>query len=164
MSAFAKVLCAWLGFLLGLVSPAWSIEVGQPLPDFSLQTFDGHTASRTAMAGRPALLIFWNTWCPICMLELPRINRLAEKFGARGLTLLAINTAISDSESKARSYWSKSGFGFSSGIDLDFEIGQAFGVRGVPTVFLVDAKGVVRYKHALLPQDIEERLMHLTRD
>jgi peroxiredoxin len=144
------------------LSPAWSVEVGDPLPDFVIQTFDGTTSSRATLDGRPLLLVFWNTWCPICMQELPKINRLAEEFGRRGLAVLAINTAINDNEGKARVHWKERGYVFPSGFDHDFEIGQAFAVRGVPTIFLVDSKGGVRYKQAKVPEDMEERFKQLT--
>ena len=95
------------------------------------------------------------------MRDLPKINRLAEEFVPRGLAVLAINTALNDSESKARAYWKKSGHGFPAGFDHSFEIGQAFKVRGVPTVFLVDSRGAVRYKHPLPPKDMDVRFKQL---
>jgi len=145
------------------VSPGWSVEVGERLPDFSIQTFDGATVSPSTLAGRPLMVIFWNTWCPNCMRELPEVNRLAGKFAPRGLAVLAANTAVNDSEKKARAYWLKQGFVFPSGFDHDFEIGDAFGVRGVPTIFLIDSKGIVLYKQALVPENMEERLEQLLR-
>jgi peroxiredoxin len=158
-----RIILSILFILSGIaVSPGWSVEVGERLPDFAVQTFDGATSSRATLEGRPLLLIFWNTWCPNCMRELPKINRLAKEFGPRGLAVLAINTAINDSETKARAYWLKHELVFPSGFDHDFEIGQAFRVWGVPTIFLVDSKGVVRYKHAQVPENMEERFKQLT--
>lgn len=155
------VFTAMLLFLTTLVSPGWGAEVGESMPDFSFQTFDGKQSSRTSLEGKPLLLVFWNTWCPNCMRELPEINRLAEKFGPRGLAVLAINTAINDSETKARTYWEKQAYVFPSGFDRYFEIGDVFKVRGVPTIFLIDSKGIVQYKQAQLPKDVEDRLEHL---
>lgn len=152
------------GLLMFTVTAAqsWSVELGEPMPDFSIQTFDGKVLARTDMEGRPALLVFWNTWCASCRRELPSINRLAEKFGPQGLAVLAINTGFNDSEDKARTYWKKYAFGFPAGFDHRFAVGQSFQVRGVPTIFLVDALGIVRYKQASLPNDIDQRLKQLT--
>ena len=94
------------------------------MPDFAIQTFDGSLSSRAALEGKPVLLIFWNTWCPYCMGELPEINRVAEKFGPRGLAVLAINTGINDSESKARAYWKKQQYVFPAGFDRDFDMAR----------------------------------------
>lgn len=144
------------------VSPCWSIEVGELLPDFSVEAFDGNTYSRASLAGRPVLLVFWNSWCDVCLQELPKVRRLNDKFGPRGLAVLAVNTAINDSESKARAYWKMHGHTFPTGFDHYFELGTAFGVMGVPTIFLADPQGMVRYKHARIPENIEERLEQLT--
>lgn len=162
MTRTAKILSVVFCLLVAMATPGWSIEVGQPSADFSIQAFDGRNFSRATLEGKPFLLVFWNTWCPICMQELPKINRLAERLGPGGPAILGINTGINDNESKARAYWEKSGYVFSSGFDRHFEITTAFRVRGVPTIFLVDSKGVVRYKQAQLPEDIEDRLKQLS--
>ena len=148
--------------LMSTLSPGWGAEVGEPLPDFTVQTFDGKSLSRASFAGKPLLLVFWNTWCSDCMRELPGLNRLIGKFTPGSLAALAINTGLNDSESKARAYWKKYGYVFPTGFDHSFEIGTAFRVRGVPTVFLVDSKGIVSYKQSLLPKDMEERIKRLT--
>jgi cytochrome c biogenesis protein CcmG, thiol:disulfide interchange protein DsbE len=144
-----------------LVSPGWSLEVGAAIPEFALKSLAGDTVTRESLAGKPALLVFWNTWCPICREELPLINRLAGKYATKGVTVLAINTGLNDSESKTRAYWKKSGYQFPTGFDGSFAIGEAFGVRGVPTVLLVDAKGVVRYQSPLFPENMDERIRQL---
>lgn len=162
MANIAKIPRIALWLLILMASPVWGAEVGELMPDFTIQTFDGKLLSRATFAGRPMLLVFWNTWCDDCMRDLPKINRLAQEFVPRGLAVLAINTALNDSESKALAYWKKSGYGFPTGFDHSFEIGQAFKVRGVPTVFLIDSKGVVRYKHPLPPKDMDVRFKQLT--
>jgi thiol-disulfide isomerase/thioredoxin len=162
MARIRYIPLAVLLLLLVTVSPGWSIEVGEHLPDFAVRTFAGNTLSRATLAGKPLLLVFWNTWCVDCMRELPKINRLAERFGPLGVAVVAVNTGLNDSESKARAYWKRSGYLFPSGYDHSFELGTAFRVPGVPTVFLVDAGGIVRYKNSLIPGDIEERLRALT--
>lgn len=158
--AGSALIVAWL--LTGICSPVWSIEVGDTLPDFTVQTFEGNRFSKASVEGKAMLLVFWNTWCPDCMRELPKINRLAGQLGPKGLAVFAVNTAMNDSETKARAYWNKSEYMFPSAFDRYFELGHVFGVRGVPTVFLVDSKGVVRYKNPRLPEDMEERFRGLS--
>ncbi len=148
--------------LIFTLPAAWGAEVGESLPDFSIQTFDGKSLSRASFVGKPLLLVFWNTWCSDCMRELPEINRLAQEFVPRGLAVLAVNTGLNDTESKARKYWKKYGYGFPTGFDHSFAIGTAFRVRGVPTVFLVDSKGIVRYKNPQPPKNMEARFKLLT--
>ena len=161
MSGSFKIMWMALFFLLVTAAGVWAVEVGEPAPDFTIRTFDNTSLSRTALAGKPLMLVFWNTWCPDCMKELPEINRIVEKLGRGELTVLAVNTGLNDSESKARAYWKKYGYVFPVGFDHSFEIGQAFRVIGVPTVFLIDSKGIVRYKNPLVPGNIEERIKKL---
>ena len=162
MSKTARTIMAALWCQLVLVTPGWSVEVGEPIPDFGITSLAGDNLSRASLAGKPLLLVFWNTWCPNCKAELPQVNRLAGKFTSRGLTVLAINTGLNDSEAKARAFWKKNGYLFATGFDRDFAIGESFGVQGVPSVLLVDARGVVRYKSPLLAGDMEERIRQLT--
>ncbi len=151
-----------LVFGVAAASPSWGVEVGDPMPGFAIQTFDGARTSNETFKGKPLLLVFWNTWCPNCMKELPEIKRLSESYGPRGLALLGVNTAMNDSEAKARAYWEKSGYDFPGAFDRYFETGQAFRVLSVPTILLIDSRGIVRYKQARLPEDIDKRLHELT--
>jgi peroxiredoxin len=144
-----------------MASPGYCVEVGEPIPDFGIRTLSGEVLSRTTLAGRPLLLVFWNTWSSDSRKELPLLNHLVEKFGQRGLTVLAINTGHKDSEHKAREFWKKHKFLFPAGYDKYLEIGASFGVRETPTVVLVDAWGIVRYKDPQLPKDMEAQMNQL---
>lgn len=154
-------LVALLGLLSLAAAPGLAAGAEESLPEFTLATFDGGAVSRATLLGKPALIIFWNTWCPDCMRELPAIDRLSRRLAPQGVAVLAVNTALNDSERKARAYWKKQGYAFPAGFDASFEVGKAFKVLGVPTVLLADAKGVVRYKGARLPEDAEARLLAL---
>lgn len=152
-------LAAWLFSLAS--SAGFGAEVGESWPDFSLRTFDGAPISRADLEGQAVLLVFWNTWCPSCRRELPEINRHAQQLAGEGVVILAVNTGINDSERRARSYWQQQGFLFPSAYDRTFEVGQAFRILGVPTIYLIDSQGVVRYKQAGLPADLEGRVAEL---
>jgi thiol-disulfide isomerase/thioredoxin len=147
-----------------LAAPGWCVEVGERIPDLgSVQSLSGETITAAALAGKPVLIVFWNTWCPNCSRELPRVARLAGRYSANRLAVLAINTGLNDSEGKARSYWKKYGYRFPALFDRYFELGKSFRVSGVPTVLLIDRKGIVRYKNAALPEDVEKRIADLSR-
>ena len=156
-----KMVLAALWLWAILVAPVWGVEVGQPLPQFNIQDFDGNDYTPATLEGKPLLLVFWNTWCPVCLKELPHVNHLAEKFGPKGLEILAVNSAINDNEIKAKVYVKKYKYNFPVAFDGNFETGHAFGLRGVPTVFLIDAQGIVRYKGSQLPEDMEAHFKQL---
>lgn len=151
---------AWLvlALLAILTTPGWGAAVGTAAPEFALRTFSGQQLSKAALAGKPLLLVFWNTWCVNCRQELVQLDRLAQTYGPNELEILTINTGINDSEGKAREFLRRHGYTFDAGFDHDFTIGDAFQVRGVPTVCLIDAAGVLRYLQADLPEDLSRYL------
>jgi len=138
-----------------------SVEVGEPVPEFGLRTLSGEVVSRTSLAGRPLLIFFWNTRSSSARKALPLLNHVVEKLGQQGLTVLAINTGHQDSEERARMLWRQHHFLFAAGFDRYLEIREAFGIRHTPTVLLVDAWGIVRYKSPVLPADLEQRMREL---
>ncbi|GFO69791.1 alkyl hydroperoxide reductase [Geomonas limicola] len=140
---------------------AKSIEVGEPVPEFGLRTLDGEVISRTSLAGHPLLIFFWNTRSSNARKALPLLNHMAEKLGQKGITVLAINTGQQESEERARSFWKQHHFLFAAGYDRYLDLREAFGIRQTPTVMLVDAWGIVRYKSPILPNDLESRMREL---
>lgn len=161
MICISKISWMALCLLLVMAVPCQSVEVGEPIPDFVTQTFDGRVITRSTLAGRPALLVFWNTWCDVCKRNLPKINRVARNLPPERVTILAINTGLNDNEKKARDYWKHYGYIFPTGYDRLFGIRKDFRVQGVPTIYLIDSRGVVRYRNAAPPDDLEQRLLKL---
>jgi cytochrome c biogenesis protein CcmG, thiol:disulfide interchange protein DsbE len=148
-----------LALLALLAAPGWGAEVGSAAPEFALRTFGGQQLSKAALAGKPLLLVFWNTWCVNCQQELVKLNRLAQTYGPNELEILTINTGINDSEGKAREFLKQRGYTFDASFDHGFTIGDAYQVRGVPTVCLIDGAGVLRYRQAEIPLELIQRLV-----
>jgi len=76
-------------------------DLNKPAPAFSLPEVYGGQVSLDSYRGRPVLLVFWTTSCPICQRELPLLNKLAPEFRNRGISVLAIHLG---SESEAGEY------------------------------------------------------------
>lgn len=150
------LLTCWLA--LFITSSALALEIGGTAPEFTLRTFSGQQFSHSPQTGKPLLLVFWNTWCVNCQRELVELDRLDKTYGPQGLVILAVNTGINDSERKSRDYLQQRGYSFAAGFDGDFSLSTAYGVRGVPTVCLIDAAGVLRYQQAGLPDDLARHL------
>jgi cytochrome c biogenesis protein CcmG/thiol:disulfide interchange protein DsbE len=135
--------------------------IGKPLPAFSLPTL--HEPSRVVtqadLLGAPYLLNVWGSWCPECRVEHPVIDALA-----RSGRLRVVGYNYKDAPDDAKRWLQQ--FGDPYALILADEDGRSaidFGIYGAPETFLVDAQGVVRYKHigALTPQVIEERMLPL---
>ena len=69
------------------------LAVGTAAPDFTLPTADNDKPlSLSYFKGHPVLLDFWASWCPPCKESLPHTQALADEFGRKGLTVLAVNS------------------------------------------------------------------------
>ncbi len=120
-----------------------SALVGQPFPSFSLPGVkDDQLFSRQDLLGRPALVNVWGTWCVACREEHPVLNQLK----AQGVVIHGIN--YKDDNASARRWLAE----FHDPYQLDLRddagrLGLDLGVYGAPETFLIDAQGVVRYRH-----------------
>jgi len=89
--------------------------------------------------GKPVLVHFWATWCPICRAEEGSINNLAGDF-----PVLTVATGSGD-EAKISSYLRKSGLGFPVLLDESGELASQWGVVGVPASFVIGPRGEIAF-------------------
>jgi len=135
-----------IALALLFAAPALAREVGEKLaPDLVLGVGpDEEPVTVGQLAGKPALIMFWATWCGDCARELPVAAALQKRWGERA-TVLGISTDASrrDLAKFLRRNADKLTFRVShdrSGL------ARSLGVREIPTNLLVDANGVVRWK------------------
>lgn len=114
---------------------------GRPAPNFSLPEVYGGRVDLDSYRGRPVLLVFWTTSCPICQRELPLLSQLAPGFRSKGVTLLPINL---DGESQAADFLTSNSLNITSLFDSDNKVARAYDVGGVPKFVLIDKDGKVR--------------------
>lgn len=121
-----------------------SVLVGQPVPTFRLEDLAqaGKLYDQTIFRGQPLLLNVWATWCPTCYSEHTYLNALAES----GVKLIGLN--YKDDRLKAIDWLNDLGNPYLVSLfDGDGMLGLDLGVYGAPETFLIDAKGVIRYRH-----------------
>jgi len=146
-----KLVKAWLillfGFGLPLVGvPATAAAVGELAPEFEIETQDGETFRLTDFRGqKPVYVVFWNTWCSYCIKKTPRYRKLQEQFGDK-IEIIAINTTWSDSQEEMRSFEEHHHINYSMAFDAGEAITDRYRVFNVPTEFIVDINGVIRYR------------------
>jgi thiol-disulfide isomerase/thioredoxin len=132
--------------------------LGQPAPEIEgADWVQGPARSLVGLRGRVVLLEFWATWCRPCLDLMPRLGALHERYGARGLEILAITRygqAPADrdpAEARARerelvrTVVSGRGLdGIGVGIAPDGRLQRQYGATAVPTLVLIDRAGLVR--------------------
>ncbi len=154
------LLAAWLGTPQAVTAS----KVGNKAPDFSATTLDGDKVALTDYLGKkPVYLVFWATWCPNCLKEIPEINALNSKFGDR-LAILAINVGINDSADAAQKYREEHDMQYPVVFDDGSTISSSYGIVGTPTQILIGTDGIVRYRGSKTPAvtDVEKHWEELS--
>ncbi|MGR3806388.1 cytochrome c biogenesis protein CcmG, thiol:disulfide interchange protein DsbE [Pasteurella testudinis DSM 23072] len=123
-----------------------SALVGKPVPHFelpSLLTEQATQGNELFQQGKPLLLNVWATWCPTCYAEHQYLNQLAKQ----DITIIGIN--YKDKQDKAVQWLKNLGNPYQYNIlDEKGMLGLDLGVYGAPETFLIDCKGIIRYRYA----------------
>jgi cytochrome c biogenesis protein CcmG/thiol:disulfide interchange protein DsbE len=118
--------------------------VGKPLPVLSGTTLDGQQLTTASLAGNPALINVWASWCTPCAEEHPVLLGAA----ADQPELQLVGLIYQDTTDAARSFLLAYGDGgWPSLLDPDGRLAVDLGVTGPPESFFVDAAGIVRAHH-----------------
>jgi peroxiredoxin len=117
--------------LVGAPAPAWT----------KVSALAGAPTSIDKLRGRVVLLDFWASWCGPCRMLAPRLSALKDKFGAQGLSVVGITT---DDAEKAAVFAEKTQMRYGIVVDKEGETSRAYGVTALPTMLLIDKKGIVR--------------------
>lgn len=133
--------------------------IGKPTPQFSLPRLENNQAffSDKEFLGKVSLLNVWATWCFACRQEHPVLNNLAKKKAA---PIYGLN--YKDNASEARQYLVNHGNPYTANaFDETGRVGIEWGVYGAPETFLIDKKGIIRYKHIgpLTNEDVETKIL-----
>ncbi len=127
-----------------------SALINDPLPSFNLNTVKNpdRQVSEHDMLGEVALINVWGTWCPACRVEHPYLVDLASK----GVIIYGVN--YKDDQVEARKWLQglEDPYRFSVNDQLG-ELGVNLGVYGAPETYLIDAEGIVRFKHVGIVDD-----------
>ncbi|MCB9454116.1 MAG: TlpA family protein disulfide reductase [Anaerolineaceae bacterium] len=120
--------------------------VDQPAPNFELASLEGNAAKLSNYRGRVVFLNFWATWCEPCQRELPTFQGFMAEQGEIGPVILTVN--ISDSPNQITDYFQEHGIAdIPTLLDFNLTVYEDYAISQLPTTFVIDAGGVVRYRH-----------------
>lgn len=145
-------LAAALFAAVGVVS---AVEPGAAAPGFSLMPFAGAQAVRLSdYRGKVVLVDFWASWCGPCRQSLPLYNGLKADYAAADFAILAVN--LDEAASDATNFLREHPVSYMALQDPQGDVAQAFGLKGMPSSYVIDRDGIVRYRHiGFEPRDID---------
>lgn len=126
-------------------------------PAWSLETPAGESVRYDPSAGeKPAVMLFWATWCPYCRALMPHIQQVYEAYRDRGVAVYAINI-WEDSDPVA--YMEQEGYTYTLLLDGD-PVAEDYGVQGTPGLFVAGPDGEVLYtrRSGAEPEDVEANI------
>lgn len=131
--------------------PAPKDLVGKPAPDFKGASPFGKPVSLSAFRGKvPTILTFWSIYCTTCVEEMAGLQRLYEKYGSGGVSIIAVNEDADVGVARVTSFLDRSAaspegkFTYDILFDGKGEVLRAYGVSRLPTLFFIDREGTVR--------------------
>ena len=126
-----------------------------PAPKFALENQRKEIRTQSDYKGKVLFVNFWASWCAPCLEELPELNRLAADYKAKKVAVLAIN--VDPERTEARNLLTKLRLRhpeFEVLWDSKSKAVGAYDIQAMPSSFIIDRKGVVRFTHTgFHPQD-----------
>ncbi len=95
--------------------------------------------------GKVVLLDFWASWCSPCRRSFPWFIAMQSKYQQQGLKVVAVNIDVERGDADA--FLAEFAVNFNIIYDPDAVIGRQYQLKGMPSSFLIDKEGVVRFQH-----------------
>ena len=128
--------------------------------EFTLTDLDGNRVSLASFKGNSVVILdFWATWCPPCRMTMPVLQRLKDSLGNRGLVVLSIDQG--ENPDKVRSFIRQNGLTMRILMDNASSVANAWGVNGIPSLFVIDKEGNVRHHEVGYEPAMETRLSEI---
>lgn len=116
---------------------------------FNLKDLDGKDVSLESLAGKIVVVDFWATWCGPCKASFPGMQKTVNKYrDDPNIAFVFVDTWENgaEKEKNATDFITEKGYTFRVLMDNDNKVVGNFGVAGIPTKFIIDKKGVIRFK------------------
>lgn len=135
---------------------ASSVEVGQQVADFELESFDGGKVKLSDFVGKPVFIDFWAGWCPFCVEEMVEIEKIHKQFGDK-LVVLGIHRSETESIERGAEFAKERGVTYTLLKDSTGEVYKTLtgGRQFMPYALYIDKEGkIVKVKAG--PKTAEE--------
>jgi cytochrome c biogenesis protein CcmG, thiol:disulfide interchange protein DsbE len=139
-----------------------SVFIGKPAPQFDLPALGGGRLSTASLAqNRVVVINFFASWCVPCRAEHAQLMSLSKQYG-----IPVYGIAWRDTPENAAAFLAELGNPYAAvGIDQSGRMGVDWGVAGVPESFVLNAKGLIGFRHwgDIRPEHVEQKLLPMIR-
>jgi thiol-disulfide isomerase/thioredoxin len=118
------------------------VEAGDRFPELGAFALEGDVP---ACDGKVVLVDFWASWCGPCKQSFPVLDALTAEYGARGLVVLGVS--VDEEAAAMERFLERHPVEFATVRDVEHKLVAACAVEAMPTSFLIDGQGVVRFVH-----------------
>ena len=125
--------------------------------DFAVALLRGEPLRLSEQRGKPVMINFWATWCAPCREEMPAMERLYRRHHDHGFVLLAVS--VDTDAALVRPFLEQHKLTFPVALDSNMSLANAYGVRALPSSFLIDRDGNLAAL-ALGPRAWDNRVAH----
>jgi cytochrome c biogenesis protein CcmG/thiol:disulfide interchange protein DsbE len=139
---------------LALTEPIKAADI-RPAPNVTLQDAQGATVRLADYKGKVVLIDFWASWCIPCRTSFPALDALYREYQPRGLEVLAVN--LDERRRDADTFLATRPHTMPVLFDARGASPLAFAVRGMPSSFLIDRAGHIRFTHMGYSDNIGEQ-------
>lgn len=121
-------------------------DVGRPAPNCALSSLDNREKyDLQHFKGKVVYVDFWASWCGPCVQSFPYMNKLDKDLKDKGLQVLGVN--LDENPEDAKTFIGNTPSAFLVAADTDGQCAKDFGVKAMPSSYLVDRNGVIREVH-----------------
>jgi thiol-disulfide isomerase/thioredoxin len=123
--------------------------LGRLAPEIEGEDMEGRKMRLSDFRSNVVVVTFWATWCPVCMAMIPEERKLVERLAGKPFSLVGVNSDSVADQAKVRATMEKNGISWRSFRDggRTGPIASAWNVQNWPTTYVLDRKGVVRYRN-----------------
>jgi thiol-disulfide isomerase/thioredoxin len=115
---------------------------GTRAADFTLRDLKGASHTLAKLRGKVVMLDFWASWCGPCRMTMPVVEKLMREYKAKGLVVYSVN--VRESADVAGTYITRNKYTMPVLLDGDGKVSNRYQVTGIPSLVIVDRKGVIR--------------------
>jgi peroxiredoxin len=133
-------------FVLLFALSAAALSAGSRAPEIELADLSGKVVKLSDLKGKVVLVDFWASWCVPCKEELPVLESLHKKYAADGLVIIGVN-ADSERDNMTK-FLRRTKLSFTVVHDVERKVAGRYAPSKMPSSYLIDRSGLVRYVHA----------------